>query len=291
MDIDQEQAGDSTISAQMHAEPIEIRAVDGVRLIGRWLPAPGALVTGRTVLLLHGFAEASSVLEARRAAALNRHGWNVAVLDSRGYGQSGGAFATFGGYEARDIGLWLDSLSERIARASLGVSLRPVLWGRSMGAAIAVRAAAEDHRLIALVLESPMVDLETSMSIVLRNRTLPCSKLLARLITGRATKLAGVPIHRPRPIDSAPQIACPTLIVHGTNDTLVSIDEAHRLARAFGSLPQWIEVPDARHTDVIDKGGEPLLDRIAGFLDEATNEPDTSEFAVRECSPGTSLGS
>jgi uncharacterized protein len=160
--------------------------------------------------------------------------------------------------------------------------LRPILWGRSMGAAIALRAAAEDPRLVALVLESPMVDLETSMAIVLGRRRLPCAKLLARLITGRASKLAGVPVHRPRPIDSAPCVACPTLIVHGTNDSLVSIEEARRLARAFASEPHWIEVPDARHTDVIDKGGEPLLDRIAGILEEVTTEPTPSRFAMRE---------
>jgi pimeloyl-ACP methyl ester carboxylesterase len=120
------------------------------------------------------------------------------------------------------------------------------------------------------------------MAIVLRRRRLPCAKLLARLITGRASKLAGVPIHRPRPIDSAPKVACPTLIVHGTNDTLVSIGEARRLAQAFASEPHWIIVPDARHTDVIDKGGEPLLDRIAALLDEVTAEPAASRFAMHE---------
>ena len=61
-----------------------------------------------------------------------------------------------------------------------GHLLRPVLWGRSMGAAIAIRVAALDHRLAALVLESPMVDLQTSMAIVLARRRLPCAKLLAR---------------------------------------------------------------------------------------------------------------
>ncbi|HEX3449031.1 MAG TPA: ComEC/Rec2 family competence protein, partial [Isosphaeraceae bacterium] len=190
MNADNEEADDSTKIDQLRAEPIEIRAADGARLVGRLLPVSAAIATGRTALLLHGFAEASSVLEARRAAALNRHGWNVAVLDSRGYGQSGGAFGTFGGLEAGDIRLWLDLLAERIARTGPGTVLRPVLWGRSMGAAIAMRATALDHRLVALVLESPMVDLEASMAIVLERRRLPCAKLLARLITGRASKLA-----------------------------------------------------------------------------------------------------
>jgi alpha-beta hydrolase superfamily lysophospholipase len=116
----------------------------------------------------------------------------------------------------------------------------------------------------------------------LGRRRLPCARLFARLITGRASKLAGVPIHHPRPIDRAPYVACPTLIVHGTNDTLVSIDEARRLAQAFAAAPHWIEVPDARHTDVIDRGGEPLLDRIAGVLEEITAEPTSSPFVIHE---------
>jgi alpha-beta hydrolase superfamily lysophospholipase len=94
---------------------------------------------------------------------------------------------------------------------------------------------------------------------------------MARLVTRRAGKLAGVPIHFPPPIDSARRVTCPTLILHGTNDTVVSIDEARRLAAAFPAAPYWIEVPDARHTDVVDKGGDELLDRIAAFLDGAAS--------------------
>jgi competence protein ComEC len=251
-------------------EPIEVRASDGARLAGRWLPAPGPLVTGRTTLLLHGFAEASSALEARRASALNRHGWNVAVLDSRGYGRSDGPFPTFGGLESGDIGAWLEFLSQRIARSEPDVRFHPVLWGRSMGAGIAMRTAAARPGLAAVVLESPMVDLVVSMAHVLRRRKVPFPRLMARLVTRRAGKLAGVPIHSPPPIDSARQVTCPTLILHGTNDTVVSIDEARRLADAFPTAPLWIEVPDARHTDVVDKGGEELLDQIAAFLDQAS---------------------
>ncbi len=265
-------------------EPIEVRASDGARLAGRWLPAAGPLVTGRTALLLHGFAEASSALEARRAAALNRHGWNVAVLDSRGYGHSSGPYPTFGGREAGDIGAWLESLSRRIARTDPHVPFHPVLWGRSMGAGIAVRTAAAESGLAAVVLESPMVDLVVSMTHVLRRRKMPFPKLMAMLVTRRAGKLAGVPIHFPAPIDSARQVTCPTLILHGTNDTVVSIDEARRLADAFPAAPHWIEVRDARHTDVVDKGGEELLDRIAAFLDESASSSVATQVMTRGAS-------
>jgi competence protein ComEC len=262
-------------------EPIEVRAPDGARLAGRWLPAPGPTGTGRTALLLHGFAEASSALEARRAATLNRHGWNVAVLDSRGYGQSGGHYPTFGGREAGDIRAWIQLLSERIARIDPTRPFHPVLWGRSMGAAIALRTAAAEPGLAALVLESPMVDLDVSMALVLRRRKIPFPKLMAGLVTRRAGKLAGMPIHWPRPIDSARMVACPTLILHGTNDTIVAIDEARSLAAAMPAPAHWIEVPDARHTDVVDKGGEELLDRIAAFLDEAVSSDKVVQAEIQ----------
>jgi len=264
-------SGPATGEPQPLVERIVVQASDGARLAARWFPAPGPAATGRTVFLLHGFAETSTRSETRRAAVLNRHGWNVASLDSRGYRRSEGPYATFGGREAGDIRVWLDALSERIARIGPGVLFQPALWGRSMGAAIALRAAALDHRPVALVLESPMVDINASMAVVLRDRWLPFPKLLARLVIRRAGKLVGMPLDRPRPVESAARVECFTAFVHGTDDPLVAIAEARRLADAFPSPPRWFDVPGAKHTDVVEMGGDELLDRIAAFLDEAAN--------------------
>ena len=70
-------------------------------------PAPAELFAresgnGPTVLLLHGFAEASATLQAMRVGTLNHTGWNAAALDLRAYGKSGGSFASFGGREEQD---------------------------------------------------------------------------------------------------------------------------------------------------------------------------------------------
>ena len=249
-------------------ERIEVHTEDGVRLSGRWYPAPGPTVTGRDVLLLHGFADNASPWETSRVALLNRHGWNVAALDSRAYGNSEGTYASFGGREVSDVRDWLDALADRVAGPNPSAPFQPALWGRSMGAAIALRTAAEDHRAAALVLESPMVDLEDSVAALLRARRLPFSKQFAHLITRRASKLAGVALNHPRPIDLAPKVTCATLIVHGTNDPLVPIDEARRLADALASPPRWFDVEGAGHINVIAVGGEALIDHIAAFLDE-----------------------
>ena len=117
------------------------------------------------------------------------------------------------------------------------------------------------------MLEAPYHDLEAAIAVMLRRFRLPGPRLLARLIARRAEALAGVSLTRPRPLDLAPRVAVPTLIVHGSNDALVALADAQRLADAFPAAAPLIEVAGARHTDILDVGGPELLDRIAAFLD------------------------
>jgi competence protein ComEC len=239
-------------------EPIEARGADGARLAGTWHAAPGA--TGRTVVLVHGFAERPGALHDR-VEALRHHGWNVARPDLRGYGRSEGSWTSFGGREAGDLRAWIDVLAARA-----GPSPVVALWGRSMGSAIAVRAAAEDARIAALVLESPYADLEATIAAWLRRARVPLPRAFALLIARRAAALAGVSLTRPRPIDLAPGVTAPTLVIHGADDRLVPLVDARHLADAFPRPAPLIEVPGAGHTDIIDVGGPDLLGRIVAFL-------------------------
>ena len=252
-------------------------------------PAAGSSHRGRSSRarprsLLHGFAEASSALEARRAAALNRHGWNVAVLDSRGYGQSDGPFSTFGGREAGDIRTWLTSSPSGPRRSTRNChSARcsgAVRWERPLP----LRTAAAEAPLAALVLESPMVDLECPWPLCSSRRMIPFPKLMARLVTRRAGRLAGVPIHAPRPIDSARQVTCPTLILHGTNDTVVSIDEARRLADAFPARLAGSKLPTHATPTSSIKGATSSSIRSRRF----SMKPANSAVAARMQMPGAS---
>ncbi len=162
-------------------EPMHVPARDGTILAGAWRSAPNA--TGRTVLLLHGFGEDRTALLGRAEAIVPR-GWNVALIDARARGRSGGAWTTFGTREAEDLPVWLEALRERV-----GPGFRPVAWGRSMGAAIALRAGVHDGRLRALVLESPYADLRASVRAVLALKGLP--PWLAGPLLWRAGRIIG----------------------------------------------------------------------------------------------------
>jgi alpha-beta hydrolase superfamily lysophospholipase len=242
-------------------EHIEIDGPDGIKLAGTWHVHPDA--EGRTLVLLHGLAEGRHMMRVRSDEIFAR-GWNVAVLDARGYGDSGGELGSFGGREVGDLALWLDAIAARV-----GPGLRLAIWGRSMGAAVALRAAAVDARIRDLVLEAPYIDLRRTASTLIRRYRLPASRILAVLVLARARLLAGVSLDRPRPLDAAPHIKVPALILRGTADALISEDETATLAAALGGPVERVDVPGARHSKIVDVGGAELIERVGAFLDAA----------------------
>ncbi len=243
---------------------ILVRAADGVELAGRWVPADEP--TGRVMILVHGFIDGPGMMLIDRAPAILARGWNVAAIDLRGYGESQGEYSSFGAREAGDLRAWLDALAELVPD---GEPFVPAVWGRSMGAAIALRAGVEDERVQALVLEAPMVDLQASVATVMRNRRLPMAPVFSRLVVRRAGRIAGTPLARPRPIDLARRFDRPVVVVHGTDDDLIPTSLARRLAESFPSPAPLLEVADARHADVARVGGRPLLDEVLDFVDRS----------------------
>jgi alpha-beta hydrolase superfamily lysophospholipase len=247
---------------------MDVQTSDGLRLAGAWYPSAAAPARG-TVIVIHGFAEDPRGFRDR-ARALAGRGWHAAAIDLRGHGESQGEHTSFGGRESDDVHAWIEVLAARLGHGpgpESGATL--AVWGRSMGAAVALRAAAEDPRgrIAALVLEAPYCDLEAAIAAILRRFRLPWPRGLARLIAHRAERLAGVSLTRPRPIDLAPRVAMPALVVHGSADTLVPLADARRLADAFPTAALLVEITGGRHTDLLEVGGPALVDRIAAFLD------------------------
>ncbi|WP_158633533.1 ComEC/Rec2 family competence protein [Tautonia sociabilis] len=239
--------------------PESITASDGLRLSGWRLDADDS--RGRIALVLHGLAESSASMRAR-AETLHRLGWSVLVPDHRSFGRSEGDRASFGTREADDIGRWLDALGAGRPGA------RVLLWGRSMGAAVSLRVAAEDTRISALILEAPYADLRRATAARLARLPLPGASMLAGAVLAQASRIAGVPLDRPRPTDLAPLVSSPTLILQGEADPITPPDEIRLLANAFppDHPPEIVSVPGAGHSNVFDSGGPALIDRLSSFL-------------------------
>ncbi len=247
--------------------PIEARAPDGARLRGARLrgarlPANVSTPCVGTILFLHGFGEDRSGMRGR-ALAMAERGWGVALVDSRARGESGGHHTAFGGFEADDTRAWLDAMASRDS----GVV---VVWGRSMGAAIAGRVA-EDPRVAAVVLEAPYADLHSAVTAILGRLKVP--GWFAAPMLARAGRIAGVSLRHPRPIEVARSIATPAMILHGTADPVCPPDQVIALANAFAGTVEVIEVEGAGHADVFERGGDPLADRVARWLGDVLKPP------------------
>ena len=131
-------------------QQFDVRASDGILLRG-WKvrpPSPG----GDWVLLFHGVTDNRTGMLGQ-AKPLLRHGYGVLMMDSRAHRESGGNMATYGWKERDDTVAITNALyaNEQVRHLyAVGVS---------MGAAIALQAAAVEPRVDAVVAEDPFANL------------------------------------------------------------------------------------------------------------------------------------
>ena len=123
---------------------LHIPTDDGFSLVAWYVPP--AHPNGFTVLLLHGNA-GNIGNRSGRLRAMRRIGWGVLLLEYRGYGGNAGSPSEDG--LTRDARAGLAELQRRGVAAD-----RVLLWGESLGTALAIRLATENP-VAAVLLDSP----------------------------------------------------------------------------------------------------------------------------------------
>jgi len=221
----------------------------GVKLKGWWFHAP----TRRgTVVVLHGVSDnrASSVGIADHFLA---RGFDVIAYDSRAHGESEGDVCTYGFYEKEDLRRVLDR-----------VDTKPiVLMGFSLGAAVALQAAAADRRIAAVMAVSPFSDLRTVGSerapfFASKGNISDAFKLAEDEGKFRADDVS--------PMAAAAHITAPTLTIHGARDDETPPAHSQRIFAALRGPKRLILVPNGDHHHVIDAG---VWREIDSWLDAA----------------------
>lgn len=189
-------------AAQRTAAPSVVFQADTITLAGSWLRATGP--RRGTIVYLHGVAD-NRAGALGVAARFNPRGFDVVAYDSRAHGESGGTVCTYGYYEKHDLQRVLDLVGPGPF----------ILIGSSLGAAVALQAAADDPRVTAVVAAESFSDLATAA----RERApwFFTSGSVRRAFaiaeqTGRFT------IEAVSPAAAASRLAIPVLLVHGTHD-------------------------------------------------------------------------
>lgn len=214
-------------------EDVRLKTADGVALHAWWLPAKGA--ARGTILFLHGNAENVST-HIGSVYWLPERGFNVLLLDYRGYGASEGT-PSMAGAQA-DIEAAMRYLLDRpgIDRS------RIVIFGQSLGGALASYYVAHSpHRahIRALVVESA----PASYRDIAREKaagfwlTWPLQWPIAWSVSDDYS-----------PVYTMARISpIPLLVIHGERDAIVPLHDGQRLYEAAQEPKELWIVPGGGH--------------------------------------------
>ena len=220
-------------------EDVQLRTEDDVSLHGWYLPAPedGA---GYTVVFFHGNAgNISHRLDSLEI--FHELGLATLIIDYRGYGQSEGSPSEEGLYRDGDAA-WRYLVDER------GVAPGEIIsFGRSLGAAVAARVAAE-HDVGGVMLESAFTsapDRGAELYPIFPVR------LLAR-------------IHYPTR-DFVRDVDAPVLVVHSPDDEVIPAHHGRAVYEAAPAPKQFLEISGDHNTGFL-QSREEYTQGIAEWL-------------------------
>lgn len=225
----------------------------GVALKG-WRCRAGAHPRG-TVIYLHGVADnrgsASSII--RRYTA---KGFDVIAYDSRAHGESDGSLCTYGYFEKDDLRRVVDAVEHRPI----------VLIGNSLGAAVAIQAAAGDSRIAAVVAAETFSDLRTVASE--RAPWALTDDIIARSFLV-AEKYGRFEVDAVSPERAAKDVRVPVLLVHGTDDRQTPVAHSQRVLSALAGPKRLILVERAGHNESLRQ--EKIWTEIDSWIEDTVN--------------------
>ena len=228
----------------VYYEDVYFTTDDGHRLNGWFIPGTSEI----TWLWLHG--NGGNISHRTQEIAQNHHllGVNLFIFDYRGYGKSQGTPSEQGTY--RDARAALAYLRSRPDVAPDQI----VYFGRSLGAAVAVKLAVE-HPPQGMILVAPFASLSDMARI--HYPAIPGAAWLAR---NRYNSLARISANE-----------SPLLILHGDQDAIVPLSQGRKLFEAANQPKQFQLLPGAGHDDTYLTRRGAYWGTISSFL-ETLNE-------------------
>ena len=220
-------------------ETVAIPTTDGLTLAGWYLtssrPDPGA-----AILVCSGNG-GNRAHRAGLGAALRGLGLPVLLFDYRGYGENAGT--------PSEAGLTADAAAARAwlaARTEVDPT-RIVLFGESLGAAVAVASAVEEPPA-ALILRSPFTSLVDAAKV--HYPFLPVGWLLR---------------DRYPSLERIGRLRCPLLVIAGDADRIIPVAQSRRLFEAAPEPKRFLVLPGLDHNDPPLSFGPSLIEDVWGF--------------------------
>lgn len=198
-----------------------------VKLAAWYVAHPEA--RGRLVIVLHGYAD-SSAGACAWLPILHRLGVNTLLVDLPGHGESGDAPCTAGWMERRCVWEVIDQFRKRRPDDAREI----VLYGLSMGASVALAAAALRPGITAVIADSPYADFREASVLHGRLFGMP-GTLIQRPASWIIGRLYGIDFGQLAPKELLASVPCPVLLIQAGDDRLVSdVDRSEMEERIRG---------------------------------------------------------
>lgn len=213
-----------------------------------------------TVIFLHGISSCKERM-LERAALVVRHGYNAICYDARAHGESEGKYCTYGKLEKQDVQTIIDRLKSQNPKEKI------IIWGNSLGGAVAIQALEIDKRIDLGVIESTF----TSMREIVFDYQVRLSRIkskeLANHNLANAAELADFNPDAIQPIRSVEAIHQPIFIAHGDKDTNISMEYGRQLYEALATDKKEFHIIEgATHHGAFHHGGAAYHEKIMNFV-------------------------
>ena len=251
---------DPVALTDLEVEQVGFMTSDGLRIDGWFVPNGDS---DATIIICHGLG-ANKGNFADFLQLCRGPGYNGLIFDFRGHGASDGHTATFGLNEIRDVRAAVDWLKrERPERSRHIVAL-----GSSMGAISLARAAAEDERIEAVVLDSCCLS-ATAIAEQHLGRLPVIGPLYGRLLLAAFSLHAGQSM---KELDVGAAVERfsprPVMLIHAEDDIIIP-PENLELLYACASEPKVKWMGPGPHSNVLTTDFVAYQERVLRFFDAA----------------------
>jgi pimeloyl-ACP methyl ester carboxylesterase len=205
-----------TVRDQRSGKPLDIAAW--------WIPHKNS--SDKTVIFIHGYADAK-VGSIAWAPTWQNLGYHILAIDLRAHGESAGRFTSAGFFERHD----LDQIINQLRASHPQQTHRVLLFGISLGAAVALAGAQLRDDISALVLECPFTNFRTATRQRLKMLNMPVQMLLAPAMFA-ARFLSGADFDSLQNLEMIVSAKCPVFVVQSSDDPFVPPDDAQAIQSA-----------------------------------------------------------
>jgi len=205
------------------------------------------------IIIVHGWGS-NSELMLPVAGIFHRAGLNVLLFDSRCHGQSEGDT-----YSA--LPRFSEDINHAIEQAvkTLPFNGKIILLGHSVGAGAVLYSSSKRNDIAAVISLSAFGSPQWLMTRYFQNFKLP--KLLIKFLLSYIQWIIGHKFAEIAPVNTIKNLKVPVLVVHGTHDNTVPIEDAYAIQKN-NSNGRLLIVDKAEHdsVDKIESHGQLLID-------------------------------